>query len=221
MALPSELGSEEIDALEAAAPYRALCPQAVLSVVLGAASIVTAFSWYLAMVPILGLWLGWRALRQIRDASDQWTGMGLAKVGMSLSIGLWVLGSGWHWYDVHRIPSGYQFLQWDVLQPDPNAPAEPIPQTALDLQDHRIFVKGYMRPRRQQSGIKEFVISPNSGECPFCVPNPKPTQMIRVVLQGDLQTFFTTNLVGVGGRFQVDPHDPDGMPYTLEADCLR
>ena len=78
-----------------------------------------------------------------------------------------------------------------------------------------------MQPRRQQTGIKEFILCPTNGECPFCNPNPKRTEMIRVVLQGDLETVYTTHPIGVGGRFQVDPGSPSGIPYSLEADYLR
>ena len=53
--------------------YRALSPWAVASVVVGALSIVTAFHWLLAMVPLAGIALGWRALRNIRDASAEWS----------------------------------------------------------------------------------------------------------------------------------------------------
>jgi hypothetical protein len=100
-------------------------------------------------------------------------------------------------------------------------PTDPIPQSAKDLQDKRVFFKGYMQPRRQQSGIKEFVLRADSNECPFCAPDTKKTNMIRVVLQGDLETIYTTRLIGVGGRFQVDPTDLSGIPYALEADILR
>ena len=45
--------------------------------------------------------------------------------------------------------------------------------------------------------------------------------MIRVVLQGDLEAIYTTHLIGVGGRFQVDANDPSGIPYSIQADYLH
>ena len=221
MSVPLETDATEIEGPEPAVPYRALCPSAVLSVVLGVLSIGTALSWYLTLVPLLGIWLGRRAMRRIREAPDQWTGLELARVGLGLSVGFWILGAGWLYSSGGGVPYGYQLVRYDELQPDSSDAAEPIPQTARDLQDKRIFVKGYMQPRRKQSGIKEFVLCPNNGECAYCIPNPKPTEKIRVLLQGDLRTFYTTGLIGVGGRFQVDPADPGGIPYTLEADCIR
>lgn len=205
-----------------AAHYRALCPTAVASVVLGGLSILTAFSWFLAIVPMAGIGLGWQALRRIRRAPNEWTGLGLARLGIGLSAGLWIVGYGWLIFaDVREVPYGYTLVRYDDLQPDPNAPAEPIPQSALDMQDKRVFIKGYMQPRRQQTRIKEFILCPNNGECPYCIPNPRRTEKIRVVLKGDLEAIYSTRQIGVGGRFQILAQDPSGIPYAVEADYLR
>jgi hypothetical protein len=96
-----------------------------------------------------------------------------------------------------------------------------IPQSALDMQDKKVFIRGYMQPRRQQTGIKDFVLCPSNGQCQFCNPAPKPTEKIRVVLQGDLDTSFTTKLVGVAGRFRINPNDPQGVFYGLDGDVIR
>ena len=113
---------------------------------------------------------------------------------------------------VSEIPYGYQWVAYETLQPDPAKPTEPIPQTALDMQDRKVFIKGFMQPRRQQTGIKDFILCPTNGECPFCTPNPKRTEMIRVILQGDLETSYTTHPIGVAGRFRVDLDAPAGFP---------
>jgi hypothetical protein len=222
MSLPLETNAETPPS---APRYRALCPMAVASVIVGALSIPTLVfwsSWSWAIVPLLGIGLGWRAVRQIREAPSEWMGLSLAYAGIGLSAGLWVLGYGWLIFSrTSEVPYGYQRVSYEMLQPDPNVPTEPIPPSATDMQDKRIFVKGYMQPRRQQTGIREFVLCPSNGECPFCIPNPKRTEMIRVILQGDLETTYTTHQIGVGGRFQVDPQDPSGIPYTIEADYLR
>ena len=162
---------------------------------------------------MVGIGLGWRAVQRIRRAPDEWTGLGLARLGIGLSAGFWLVGYGWLFFArVSEVPYGYERVGYEALQPDPNTPTMPIPQTALDMQDKRVFVKGYMKPLRRQTGIKEFTLCPSNGECPFCTPNPKPTEMIRIVLQGDLETVFTTHVVGVGGRFQVDPEQRQRHP---------
>jgi len=210
---------------DAGLPYRALCPLAVLSVAAGAASIPLLpfwFSWMWAVAPLAGIVLGWHALRRIDRAPSELAGRRLARLGIGFSAAIWVLGYGWLMLsEAREIPYGYEPISYDILQPDPNAPADPIPQSALALQDKRVFIKGFMRPGRRQSGIKDFVLVPIVGDCPFCIPNPKRTEMIRVVLQGDLDAVYTTHQVGVGGRFQIDPTDLSGIPYALEADYFH
>jgi hypothetical protein len=185
-------------------------------------SILTALWWPLAIIPLTGIALGWHAQRYIRKTPDEWTGLKLARAGIAVSAVLWALGCGWQIIDRTReVPYGYQRVTYEMLQPDPNTPTQPIPQTALDMQDRKVFIQGYMQPRRRQTGIKEFILCPTNGECPFCTPNPQRTEMIRVVLQGDMETFYTTHQIGVAGRLRVDANDPSGVPYSLDADMLR
>lgn len=221
MSLPRETISANPPA-KPDARYRALDPLAVASIIVGAFSILTGLSVFLVVIPLAGIFLGWRAQRRILRSPEEWTGLRAAHFGMGLSLGLWILGFGWLFFaGAREIPYGYQLITYEMLQPDPMKPTELVPQSTLDMQDRKVFIKGYMQPRRQQTGIKEFILCPASGDCPFCIPNPRPTEMIRIVLQGDLQTAFTTHLVGVAGRFRVDLDDPSGIPYAIEADLLR
>ena len=136
---------------------------------------------------------------------------------------MWVVGYGWLILaKTSEVPYGHKRITFDDdLQPNPDKPLEYIPQAALDLQDGKVFIQGYMQPRRQQMGIREFVLCPSNGDCPFCMVNPKPTQMIRVILQGDLQVNYTTHLISVAGRFRVNLDDPGGLPYGIDADYFR
>jgi hypothetical protein len=205
-----------------ASRYRALNPLAVTGTVLAALSIVTALHWGLAVVPIAAIIVGWIALRQIHKAPDEWTGLRLAQIGLGLATAMWVVGYGWLIFaKASEVPFGYHPITYDTLQPDPARPTDPLPQAALDMQDRKIYITGYMQPRRQQTGIREFILCPNNGECPFCIPNPRPTEMIRVILQGDMSTVYSTNLVRVAGRFRVDPNDATGIPYAIEVDYLK
>jgi hypothetical protein len=204
------------------ARYRALNPLAVTSVVLGALSVVTALHWALAVVPAAGIIVGWRAWKQITRAPEEWTGLTLTRVGIGLSVVFWLFGYGWLILArASEVPFGYQRVSYEDLQPDPTKPTEPVPQSALDMQDRKVYLEGYMQSRRTLTGIKEFVLQPANGECPFCIPNPKPTEKIRVSLQGDLEATYTTHLVRVAGRFRVDAGDPSGIPYGIEADILQ
>ena len=116
---------------------------------------------------------------------------------------------------------GYQRVDYAELQPDYKS-AEPLPKFATDLsnKEQRIYVKGYMMPMRQQTRLKKFTLCPTNGVCQFCTPNPKPTEMIRIKLGGDMTTDYTSHLLGLGGRFHADPADPSGVPYSLEVDYV-
>ena len=52
MSMPLETNSATAPLPESAVHYHALCPLATTSVVLGALSILTVFSWYLAVIPL-------------------------------------------------------------------------------------------------------------------------------------------------------------------------
>jgi hypothetical protein len=221
MSMPATHNAVE-DSLEAVPRYRVVHPLAIASVVAGAFSILTAFSWYLLAIPIIGLVLGRQAIKRIRLAPEELTGTDLAWLGIGLSTGLWILGGGWLLFaEVREVPLSYKRITYDTIQPDPNAPADPIPQSALDLQDRKVYIRGFMQAGRRQTGIKDFILCPSNGDCQFCTPNPTPTEMIRITLTGDRETSYTTRQIGVAGRFQVDPANPSGIPYEIKAEILR
>ena len=102
-----------------------------------------------------------------------------------------------------QAPPGYRLISYDDLHVDPAKPDEPIPQLAFDLVESRGFLKGYMYPGRQQTGITEFLLCRDNGVCPYCKPNPDPTDLVQVKLAPGLTANFTTHLVAVGGEFSV------------------
>ena len=87
------------------------------------------------------------------------------------------------------------------------------------MQDKKVFIKGYMQPRPAADGDQGVHPLPQpTASVRFASPTRSAREMIRVVLQGDLETVYTNRLIGVAGKFQVDPRDPSGIPYGLEAD---
>lgn len=202
--------------------YRAVEPLAVMSTIFAALSILTAMNWWMALIPFTGIVLGLKSRRRILDAPDVYAGLWLAKLAIWPSVVLWILGYTWlALAKVSEVPYGYEQIKYETLQPDPNTPTQPIPESARLMEDKKVFVKGFMQPRRQQVHIKEFIICPTKGRCPFCTPKPKPTEMIRVRLGGDLETNYTTHEVGIAGRFHVEPGDPSGIPYVIKAEIIR
>jgi hypothetical protein len=127
---------------------------------------------------------------------------------------------------MREFPRGYEELTHGALQPDPSVPGEQIPPKAYDsqydeFQGNRVGIRGYMAPTRQQFGLRQFVLCPSIPNCAFCTPNPKPTEMIVVRLEGDLRARYTTHEIRVGGKFRVDDTFPNGVAYYLDADYLQ
>src|SRR4051812_6931434 len=93
----SNLGHEE------EVHYRALHTGSLISLVLGIVSVfvvitaASSFEWCLlaAPIPALGMFIGLRSLAKIRRHPDQYTGSGLAKVGVLLSLMFLVGGVGY------------------------------------------------------------------------------------------------------------------------------
>ncbi len=210
------------DAGAATLRYRAVSRMAVTSLALGGLSLLTLLGWFFALIPAAGLILGWLARRLILDNREELTGVGLAYAGMAMSVLFGGLGLGWLIYNYFEpVPFGYRLVEYAEFQPDRNVPGQVIPPAIYDLQDQKVFVRGYMAPSRRMVNLKEFILCPALPDCTFCIPDPKKTEMILVKLTGDLRTDFTTQMVRVGGRLKIDPDSPNGIPYTIEADYLR
>ena len=206
--------------------YRAINGFAVASLVFGGLSILTVVYWAMAVVPLAGIALAWLAFRRFRKNPEEQTGLMFAKLGLGLSLGLWLFGYSYQLYTYFTAaPPGYKPISYKLLQPDPSIQDERIPPAAEDLDKEKVFIHGYMFRARQRTNMREFVLVDDPGACAFCAPKPKATQLILVKLQGNLRTEFTTHLIGVGGEFTVhkDPREEGmgGLVYKIEADCLR
>jgi hypothetical protein len=197
--------------------YRWLNPWAVASVFFGLLSLLTVLGWKLAVVPLIGICLGVLALRQIGRAGEEMLGYRVAVAGIGLSVLMWGVGYGRLFY-VYRTqaPPGYRAISYEDLEPDPNNPDEVIPQLAFDLVDSRVFLKGYMYPGRQQTGITSFLLCRDDGVCSYCKPNPDPTDLVQINLVTGLEANYTTHLISLGGKFSVVNEDSGDEPEEGE-----
>jgi hypothetical protein len=207
------------------ASYRRLEPLAVWSLTLGGLSFLPLFGWPMIVLPVGGAICGLLALRQIKNLPGERTGHKFAVAGLALSIGLGLLGVvGYAFFVVHGAPIGYTSVTFNEMQPNRDK-GEVVPQKIEDLKSKFIFVKGYMYPGRRSMGIKEFVLVPTQSHCKFCQRDLASTEMIKVVMVGDQLADYSTNLVGVGGKLDIDNNEAlrplGGMPYKIEADVFR
>ena len=139
---------------------------------------------------------------------------------------LWVVGAGCYVYGQHRgVPHGYKLISFDDLQPDPDVSGEVIPPAALELNDKKVFIRGYMYPGRQYTRIKQFILVPTFGHCNFCSRMLKSSDMIRIKLVGDLMTDYKNRIAGFGGTLRIDQEQASrpfgGVPYEIDADEVR
>ena len=211
--------------LEEAIAYRALSPAAVASLVAGGLSISALLAWPLAIVPAVGILLGVVARWKISRHPDELTGSRLATTGIVLSAVFWVAGWSWLTYAyLTEVPEGYQRLSYDVLQPDTSVPGQLYPPIARQLDGKRVFIKGYVYPSKQTSGIRRFLLCRDNGECCFG-GQPRLTDMIDVTLKDPLRLEYATRPFAVAGTFRFEPtRTPDGqfaVLYHLEADYLK
>ncbi len=204
--------------------YRAISAMAVASLAFGVLSALAVWHWALGLIPAVGILTGYIALQRIREVPEELSGVALAWAGIVLSVAFGVLGCGLVLSArAKEFPYGYERIEYEMLQPDPNVPGERIPPGAYerqydDVRNNKVGIKGYMYPGRQPTRLKTFLLCPAIPNCPFCAPNPKPTEIIRVSLEGDLEATYTTHPIRVGGKFRVDETAPGGVPYQLDAD---
>ena len=202
--------------------YRAMSVAAVVSLVLGAVSVLTFVHWAMALIPLAGVFAGILALRQIRHAPEEYAGRRLAWLGIGLCGAFWAAGYGWLMFArASEVPWGYQRVSYEMLQPNPDVEGEQIPPAVFDLQDKKVYVTGYIAPGRQQTRLRRFVLCPAIADCQFCTPNPKPTEMVSITLEGDLEIDYTIYPIGLGGTLHVDPVSPNGIPYKIDVDYIR
>jgi len=235
MSTPSDFSSERVAILSddsvqmqetVETSYRTLSGIAVASVVFGVLSAATFLDWSLATVPIIGIVLGWVALRRIQRNPEESVGRNWAMAGIALSVAFWIGGYVRLTYAYfNQTPLGYELISFKQLQPPPDRPDLRVSEAAEMLDKRKVFVWGWMYPGRQKSGIREFLLINDPGTCTFCAPQPRPTELIRVKLASHLKIEYTSRQIGVGGEFTVhsDPNDQamGGLVYQIEGDCFR
>ncbi|HVU88427.1 MAG TPA: DUF4190 domain-containing protein [Pirellulales bacterium] len=214
------------EVMEDYAQYRALSILAVASCVLGLLSVTSFLAWaFAAIVPILGILAGLVALVRIRRNPTELTGQRVALAGVGLSAVFLCGGAAYLTYDyVTEVPPGYERLNYAELQPDPEKPGELFPPAIQERDGDRIFIKGYVYPGKQTTGIKQFVLCRDNGDCCFG-GQPKLTDRVLVTLKGPLSLNYSTRIQRLAGTFHVEPGQGtdgiSGVIYHLDADYLK
>jgi hypothetical protein len=206
--------------------YRPTSPMAVLSVFVGLLAVVSACLVYdvgpatVTLVSSIGLVVSLQGFSTIRRYDLR--GRGAARAGLGLSVAAVVAGFGINVLQTaFEVPEGCARIGYEALQP---RPGELIPASARELDGKKVFIKGYMYPSSQMTGIREFVLCRDNGTCCFG-GQPKLTDMIQVNLKEPLALDYQTGLRHVAGTFRVVPNASSAglgsVLYRLDADYAR
>ena len=219
-------GQEPLDSTngqDAEGSYRAVAGTAIAAAVTAALSPLAFFDWSLAVVPAVGIVLGAMAYRTIAQRPDVFIGRPLA-IGaivlsaVSLVAGLITLSRAY----AAELPEGYERLNYGLLQPLPGDPSDAVPDTARTMDGRNVLLKGYIYPGKQQTGITQFLLVRDQGDCCFG-GNPKITDRVLVQLKDPSHPKgidFSSRLTKIAGRFVIRPMGAPGMDggvlYHLE-----
>ena len=219
-------GQEPLDSTngqDAEGSYRAVAGTAIAAAVTAALSPLAFFDWSLAVVPVVGIVLGAMAYRTIAQRPDVFIGRPLA-IGaivlsaVSLVAGLITLSRAY----AAELPDGYERLNYGLLQPLPGDPSDAVPDTARTMDGRNVLLKGYIYPGKQQTGITQFLLVRDQGDCCFG-GNPKITDRVLVQLKDPSHPKgidFSSRLTKIAGRFAIRPIGAPGMDggvlYHLE-----
>ena len=219
-------GQEPLDSTngqDAEGSYRAVAGTAIAAAVTAALSPLAFFDWSLAVVPAVGIVLGAMAYRTIAQRPDVFIGRPLA-IGaivlsaVSLVAGLITLSRAY----AAELPDGYERLNYGLLQPLPGDPSDAVPDTARTMDGRNVLLKGYIYPGKQQTGITQFLLVRDQGDCCFG-GNPKITDRVLVQLKDPSHPKgidFSSRLTKIAGRFAIRPMGAPGMDggvlYHLE-----
>lgn len=212
--------------------YRRVSLLAVASLVCGGLSFLGFMHWVFFALPLAGLACGFLAITRLRRLSRDMIGEELAWGGIAASVALGLVGwIGGTLFSSGAAPYGYTEISFEDMQPvpgkmyDPGDPGAWVPKSLMKLNGQKVFVHGFIYPTRFMTGLRNFVLVRSEQHCSFCVQNIKPTDMIDVTMAGEATADYRQGKIGVGGRLKINPEEAanplGGMPYTIEADCIR
>ncbi|WP_406699540.1 DUF3299 domain-containing protein [Singulisphaera sp. Ch08] len=215
-----------MDLPEEIVAYRPISPAAAVSVVTGLLALLSAALVYdlgvatFIFASVVGLMTGARGLSAVRRYDM--AGRGAAKSGLALSVLALATGGGILLYQaLNEVPEGCLPITYEALQ---SKGGEIIPASAKELDGKKVYIKGYMYPSDQTTGIKEFVLCRDNGTCCFG-GQPKLTDMIQVKLKEPLALDYHTGLRYIAGNFKVEQNQAPGslgtVLYHLDADYAK
>ena len=182
----------------------------------------------LCPLPIVAIFVGWRALVSFRREPEHYTGAMFAKVGIALSLIFLFggLGLGSFVYAT-EVPEGYQRVTFSELKPDEQERSRRthVPPDVLTHNGQQVFIKGFMRPGKQMRGLKSFLLVRDNNECCFGDNIPAYYDRVQVQMTDGLMADYSTGMYRMAGTLKISEesarHETEETVYTLEADYIK
>jgi len=219
----STITREEISGKGITVGYRAVSILAVVAFVLSLFTPLMLLSNWFVIFPLIGALCGIFGLYNILSCPFDYTGRGFALGGIVFSflLGIGAAGFGVYLY-YFNVPYGYTAVHFLELRPDEKTNRLPEHIMKLAEEQRKVYIKGYMYPGRQLSGIRDFMLVRTQEHCKFCSPEQNPFDMISIHCTGELRAQFRTKIVNIGGTLYINEDFRYGeLPYHIEADLFR
>ena len=195
--------------------YRPVPAMAPISLFLAFCSLAGFVAVPCLAIGIVGLITGGLAIWQIRRSNGELSGKLIAVLGIFFSFAISSSATGYHIYDyVTELPEGYTRVSFSEMSKQTPVLSDgilkPAPEVAA-LDGKPIYIKGFMYPTKQLTGLSEFVLVKDTGQCCFG-GNPKLTDMVVVRFSdGMTVNHREQQLVGVGGIFRAGTRAESGV----------
>jgi hypothetical protein len=216
--------------------YRPMHSGAIASLVFGLLSVLVALAGrdtfesavLMTPLPLIGLALGYFAVRRISATPDMYKGLAAARAGIALSLFFLVAGIGYAGYvSVTEVPEGYAPMSFADLKPDEVdlRGNHIVPPDVAKLDGQKVFIKGYFRPDSAKftKNVKQFLLVRDNNQC--CFGDMSTVQFfdqMSVAMSGDLAVDYKPGLYRMGGKLHIKPENAvngSQLPvYVLEAD---
>lgn len=178
-------------------------------------------------MPVIGLGLSMVGLANIRKYPEELIGRKAARFGLILSLIVLVGGLGWHTYVYHtEVPEGYQRISYRMLKDDKDTDL-PFSEKALELNQKKVFLKGFVRPGSKKKNLKRFIMVGDFGSCCFG-GSPKITDVVAINILGDERVNYGFRIRKVSGTFRLNqraaPTTEKEVPkvyYQIDADQVK
>ncbi len=187
--------------------YKPVPPMAPVSLVLGLLSSIALLSYIGIAIGVFGIVLSAVCWTRIRNSQGELGGKILPAIGLILSVLFVTGGLSLHSYAyATEVPVGFTRINFyhDISKKgfvveDGKQDFDP---GVKELEDKKIFIKGFMYPTRDTEDLNSFLLVKDSDECCFG-GEPDLSDMILVEMKEGMTVDFHDGMVAISGIFKL------------------